>query len=177
VAGLLADYPRALLPRQAYAKGHYFALSGRQPFRRLIYPTPEAAGLGVHATLDLAGRVRFGPDVEWVAHDQDLAVDPARASRFEAAIRDYWPGLPDGALTADYAGVRPKIHGPAEPMPDFRIEGPEAHGVDGFVTLFGIESPGLTASLAIGDMVRRVLSVAGSEVTSPNSPHPEPVEG
>lgn len=158
LAAALAAYPRELLPRQAYAKGHYFGLTGRQPFTRLVYPTPEAAGLGVHATVDLAGRVRFGPDVEWVESDQDLQVDPARAASFYAAIRRYWPGLPDGALTPDYAGVRPKIHGPDEPMPDFRIEGPTAHGVAGFVTLFGIESPGLTAALAIADMVAGIVS-------------------
>jgi L-2-hydroxyglutarate oxidase LhgO len=153
LAGLLADYPRQMLPRQAYAKGNYFALSGRQPFSRLIYPVPEAAGLGVHATIDLGGRVRFGPDVQWVGDDQDLAVDAGRAESFYAAIRSYWPGLADGALTPDYAGIRPKLHGPGEPMPDFRIEGPRDHGVPGFVTLFGIESPGLTASLAIGEEV------------------------
>lgn len=153
LAARLADYPRQMLPKQAYAKGNYFALTGRQPFSRLIYPVPEAAGLGVHATIDLGGRVRFGPDVEWVADDQDLAVDPARAESFYAAIRSYWPGLADDALTPDYAGIRPKLHGPGEPMPDFRIEGPREHGVPGFVTLFGIESPGLTASLAIGDEV------------------------
>lgn len=153
LAAKLADYPRQMLPKQAYAKGNYFALSGRQPFSRLIYPVPEAAGLGVHATVDLGGRVRFGPDVEWVADDRDLAVDPARAASFYAAIRSYWPALADGALTPDYAGIRPKLHGQGEPMPDFRIEGPREHGVAGFVTLFGIESPGLTASLAIGDEV------------------------
>lgn len=158
LAKQLADYPRQMLPKQAYAKGNYFALSGKQPFKRLIYPTPEAAGLGVHATVDLGGRVRFGPDVEWVADDQDLAVDPSRADSFYAAIRSYWPGLADGALTPDYAGIRPKLHGPGEPMPDFRIEGPREHGVEGLVTLFGIESPGLTASLAIGDEVVSRLS-------------------
>jgi L-2-hydroxyglutarate oxidase LhgO len=157
LAARLADYPRSLLPVQSYAKGNYFALAGRQPFKRLVYPTPEAAGLGVHATIDLGGRVRFGPDVEWVEHDQDLAVDPARSQAFYAAIRSYWPGLPDGALTPDYAGIRPKLHGPGEPMPDFRIEGPDRHGVPGLVTLFGIESPGLTASLAIGDEVAGML--------------------
>lgn len=153
LAAKMAGFPRQMLPRQAYAKGNYFALTGRQPFSRLIYPVPEAAGLGVHATVDLAGRVRFGPDVEWVGDDQDLAVDPARAASFYAAIRSYWPGLADGALTPDYAGIRPKIHGECEPMPDFRIDGPLDHGVPDFVTLFGIESPGLTASLAIGDEV------------------------
>jgi L-2-hydroxyglutarate oxidase LhgO len=153
LARRLRDYPRQMLPAQAYAKGNYFALTGRQPFSRLVYPTPEAAGLGVHATVDLAGRVRFGPDVEWVASDQDLQVDPARADSFYTAIRSYWPALPDGALVPDYAGVRPKIHRAGEPMPDFRIEGPADHGVPGFVTLFGVESPGLTAALAIGDEV------------------------
>ncbi len=153
LAAALADYPASQRPRQAFAKGNYFALSGHQPFRHLIYPVPEAAGLGVHATVDLAGRVRFGPDIEWVGHDQDLVVDPDRASAFYAAIRDYWPGLADGALTPDYAGIRPKLHGPGEAMPDFRIDGPREHGVGGLVMLFGIESPGLTASLAIGEEV------------------------
>jgi L-2-hydroxyglutarate oxidase LhgO len=153
IARLLGDFPRQMLPAQAYAKGNYFSLIGRQPFSRLIYPTPEAAGLGVHATVDLAGRVRFGPDVQWVTSDRDLTVDPARADSFYAAIRAYWPALPDGALAPDYAGIRPKIHREGEPMPDFRIEGPAEHGVPGFVTLFGIESPGLTASMAIGDEV------------------------
>ena len=166
VARLLADYPRQMLPVQAYAKGNYFALTGPQPFRRLVYPTPEAAGLGVHATIDLAGRVRFGPDVEWVESDRDLSVDPARAESFYAAIRSYWPGLPDGALAPDYAGIRPKIHRQGEPMPDFRIEGPADHGVPGFVTLLGIESPGLTAALAIGEGVAGML---GHMQPSPSS--------
>ncbi len=158
VARMLGDFPRQMLPVQAYAKGNYFALQGRQPFSRLIYPTPEAAGLGVHATVDLAGRVRFGPDVQWVASDRDLQVDPARAESFYAAIRAYWPGLPDGALVPDYAGIRPKIHREGEPMPDFRVEGPADHGVPGFVTLFGVESPGLTAALAIGKEVAGKLA-------------------
>jgi L-2-hydroxyglutarate oxidase LhgO len=158
IARLLGDFPRQMLPVQAYAKGNYFSLLGRQPFSRLIYPTPEAAGLGVHATVDLAGRVRFGPDVEWVASDQDLQVDPARAASFYAAIRQYWPALPDDALVPDYAGIRPKIHREGEPMPDFRVEGPADHGVPGFVTLFGIESPGLTAAMAIGSEVARKLA-------------------
>jgi L-2-hydroxyglutarate oxidase LhgO len=158
VARLMEAFPRQMLPVQAFAKGNYFALTGRQPFSRLIYPTPEAAGLGVHATVDLAGRVRFGPDVEWVASDQDLQVDPARAASFYAAIRSYWPALEDDALVPDYAGIRPKIHREGEPMPDFRIEGPVDHGVPGFVTLFGIESPGLTSALAIGDEVAGKLA-------------------
>ncbi|WKL57348.1 NAD(P)/FAD-dependent oxidoreductase [Asticcacaulis sp. ZE23SCel15] len=138
---------------QYFAKGNYFSLTGRAPFKRLVYPMPEAAGLGVHATIDLSGRVRFGPDVEWVAHDQDLKVNPARAEVFAAAIRRYWPGLPDGALVPDYAGIRPKIHAPDQPMPDFRIEGPDHHGISGLINLLGIESPGMTSALALADHV------------------------
>lgn len=156
--GLLDDFPREHVPVQHYAKGNYFALTGKQPFSHLVYPVPEAAGLGIHATIDMGGRVKFGPDVEWVEHDQDLVVDPARAEKFYAAIRTYWPGLPDGALVADYAGIRPKLHGPSEPMPDFRIDGPEVHGVAELVNLLGIESPGLTSSLAIAEMVREKLA-------------------
>jgi L-2-hydroxyglutarate oxidase LhgO len=156
--GLLDGFPAAHVPVQHYAKGNYFALTGRQPFSHLVYPVPEAAGLGIHATIDMGGRVKFGPDVEWVESDQDLVVDPARAEKFYAAIRTYWPGLADGALVADYAGIRPKLHGPTEPMPDFRIDGPQVHGVPELVNLLGIESPGLTSSLAIAEMVRERLS-------------------
>ena len=156
--GLLDGFPPEHVPVQHYAKGNYFALTGKQPFSHLVYPVPEAAGLGIHATIDMGGRVKFGPDVEWVEHDQDLVVDPARAEKFYAAIRTYWPALPDGALVADYAGIRPKLHGPSEPMPDFRIDGPEVHGVPGLVNLLGIESPGLTSSLAIAEMVRAKLA-------------------
>ena len=141
------------MPKQYFAKGNYFSLLGKQPFSHLVYPVPEAAGLGIHATIDMAGRVKFGPDVEWVDDDQDLVVDPARAEQFYAAIRTYWPALPDGALVADYAGIRPKLHGPTEPIVDFRIDGPAVHGVPGLVNLLGIESPGLTSSLAIADLV------------------------
>lgn len=141
---------------QYFAKGNYFSLTGKAPFKRLIYPMPEAAGLGVHATIDLNGRVRFGPDVEWVADDQDLKVDPARAEAFATAIRRYWPSLPDGALMADYAGIRPKIHAPDQPMPDFRIEGPDSHGINGLINLLGIESPGMTSALALADYVARM---------------------
>lgn len=148
----LEGFPAPHVPVQHFAKGNYFALLGKQPFTHLVYPIPEAAGLGIHATIDLAGRVKFGPDVEWVADDQDLVVDPARAERFYAAIRSYWPGLPDGALVADYAGVRPKLHDASQPMPDFRIDGPEVHGVPDLVNLLGIESPGLTSSLAIAEL-------------------------
>lgn len=138
----------AHVPVTNYAKGNYFVLSGRAPFSRLIYPAPHAHGLGVHLTLDLGGQARFGPDVEWV-ESIDYAVDPARCEGFDEAIRRYWPGLPDGALSPGYAGIRPKICGPHDPAPDFRIDGPEVHGVPGLVNLFGIESPGLTASLAV----------------------------
>jgi L-2-hydroxyglutarate oxidase LhgO len=158
LARRLEGFPADAVPAQHYAKGNYFALTGRQPFSHLVYPVPEAAGLGIHATIDMGGRVKFGPDVEWVGHDQDLAVDPARAESFYAAIRTYWPALPDGALVADYAGIRPKLHGPGEPMPDFRIDGPELHGVPGLVNLLGIESPGLTSALAIAQMVRERLA-------------------
>lgn len=155
----LARFPAQHIPRQWYAKGNYFSLIGRQPFSRLVYPMPDTAGLGVHATIDMQGRCRFGPDVEWVESERDLVVDPRRADGFYAAIRSYWPGLPDGALQADYAGIRPKLHGPGTPMPDFRVDGPEVHGISGLVNLLGIESPGLTASLALADMVAARLGL------------------
>jgi L-2-hydroxyglutarate oxidase LhgO len=150
-------YPATLAPRELYAKGNYYTLERRAPFSRLVYPVPEPGGLGVHVTLDLAGRARFGPDVEWV-DAIDYRVDPARAQRFYAAIRRYWPGLPDGALAPGYAGVRPKISGPGEPAADFVVQGPREHGVPGLVHLFGIESPGLTASLALADDVAALLT-------------------
>ncbi len=145
------------VPPSYYAKGNYFTLGGRSPFRRLIYPVPEAAGLGIHLTLDLGRQARFGPDVQWVDAPDDLQVDPTRAQAFYAGVRSYWPGLPEGALTPGYAGIRPKIHGPAEPAVDFMIQGPQTHGVPGLMNLFGIESPGLTSALAIGDWVRDLL--------------------
>ena len=145
------------VPTAHYAKGSYFALSVKAPFTRLIYPLPEAAGLGVHLTLDLAGQARFGPDVEWITPGSpaqiDYHVDPARAEGFEAAIRRYWPGLPDGVLQPAYSGVRPKLHGPGHAADDFVLQGPAVHGVAGLMNLFGIESPGLTASLALADDV------------------------
>ncbi|HVB48345.1 MAG TPA: NAD(P)/FAD-dependent oxidoreductase [Burkholderiales bacterium] len=156
LARRIEGYPAALAPRELYAKGNYYALARRSPFARLVYPIPEPGGLGVHVTLDLGGRARFGPDVEWVeriAYD----VDPRRAERFYAAIRRYWPALPDGALAPGYAGIRPKVAGPGEPAPDFLIQGPREHGVAGLVHLFGIESPGLTASLALADAVLAAL--------------------
>jgi L-2-hydroxyglutarate oxidase LhgO len=152
VARSIAGYPAKLAPREFYAKGNYFTLSGRAPFSRLVYPVPEPGGLGVHVTLDLAGRARFGPDVEWV-DAIDYGVDARRGERFYAAIRRYWPGLPDGALAPGYCGIRPKIAGPGEPAPDFVVQGPREHGVPGLVNLFGIESPGLTASLALAEYV------------------------
>lgn len=149
----------ANVPRQWYAKGNYFSLIGRQPFKHLVYPMPDQAGLGVHATIDLNGRCRFGPDVEWVEDDRSMDVNPARAAKFYASIRRYWPALQDGSLQPDYAGIRPKIHDWNSPMPDFRVDGPRRHGVQGLVNLFGIESPGLTASLSIAHMVAEELGL------------------
>jgi L-2-hydroxyglutarate oxidase LhgO len=181
LARSIEDFPTtAHVPCGRYAKGSYFALSGSSPFARLIYPLPEPGGLGIHLTLDLAGRARFGPDVEWV-DTLDYRVDPARGERFYAAIRSYWPQLRDGALMPAYAGIRPKISGPDEPAADFRIEGPEVHGVPGIVNLFGIESPGLTASLAIAEYVAALITekqVLGDQgYTDPEPPDPEPVAG
>ena len=146
------------VPQAYFAKGNYFTLAGRSPFSHLIYPVPEAAGLGVHLTLDLGGQARFGPDVQWVDNPDDTAVQPARGDAFYAEIRKYWPELPDGALAPAYAGIRPKISGPNESARDFCIQGPRDHGVPGLVNLFGIESPGLTSSLAIGEMVAELLT-------------------
>ncbi len=157
MAARLQGFDASHVPAASYAKGSYFALSGRSPFSRLVYPVPEAAGLGVHLTIDLAGQARFGPDVEWIDDPADLAVDASRGARFYAEIRKYWPGLQDGRLQPDYAGIRPKISGPNEAARDFLIQGPRDHGVPGLVHLFGIESPGLTASLAIGDHVADLL--------------------
>ena len=158
LARRIAGLAPAHVPRAFYAKGNYYALSSvRAPFRRLVYPVPEQAGLGIHATLDLGGQVKFGPDVEWVERI-DYDVDPARAAVFYDAIRRYWPALPDGALVPAYAGVRPKIVGPGAPAADFVVQGPAVHGVPGLVNLFGIESPGLTASLALGEHVARMAA-------------------
>lgn len=148
---------KSLLPKAAYAKGNYFTLAGKAPFSRLIYPVPEAAGLGVHLTLDLGGQAKFGPDVQWVDDPADLQVDPRRGDAFYAEVRKYWPALPDGALQAGYAGMRPKISGPHEAAADFVIQGPQQHGVPGLVNLLGIESPGLTSCLAIAAEVRQRL--------------------
>ena len=146
------------VPTAYYAKGNYFTLAGRAPFSRPIYPMPEAAGLGVHLTLDLGGQAKFGPDVEWVDSPDDLVVNPARGDSFYAAVRRYWPDLADGALQAGYAGIRPKIQAPHEEAKDFCIQGPGVHGVPGLVNLFGIESPGLTSCLAIAEEVTRMLA-------------------
>jgi L-2-hydroxyglutarate oxidase LhgO len=157
LAARLQGLPAVHQPQPFYAKGNYFSCSVRAPFRHLVYPVPEQAGLGVHLTLDLAGRARFGPDVEWVAAPE-YTVRPERADGFYAEIRKYWPGLPDGALQPDYAGVRPKLGPAGSPAADFRIDGPAVHGVPGLVNLFGIESPGLTAALAIGALAAARLS-------------------
>ncbi len=150
--------PAETVPEAWFAKGNYFTLSGRAPFGRLVYPVPEPGGLGVHLTIDLGGQAKFGPDVQWVSAPDDLVVDPARGDAFYAEVRKYWPALPDGALIPGYAGMRPKISGPGDPAADFRIDGPRAHGVQGLVNLFGIESPGLTSSLAIGRHVTALLA-------------------
>jgi len=152
VARSIAGIPAARVPPLHYAKGNYFSLAGRSPFSRLVYPVPEPGGLGVHISIDLAGQARFGPDVEWI---DDIAydVDPRRADGFYAEVRRYWPGLRDGALQPAYAGIRPKLGPAGTPAADFVVEGPCDHGVPGLVNLFGIESPGLTASPAIAVLV------------------------
>jgi L-2-hydroxyglutarate oxidase LhgO len=152
VARSIDGMPVEMIPPAYLAKGNYFSCAARAPFSHLIYPVPEPGGLGVHLTLDMAGQARFGPDVEWV-DSIDYAVDPARAERFYPAIRRYWPALPDGALMPSYSGMRPKIVPPAVAVQDFLIQGPKDHGIDGLINLFGIESPGLTSSLAIADYV------------------------
>src|SRR6202163_4478544 len=165
-AGLAATFvargidgmPIELIPPAYLAKGNYFSCGARAPFTHLIYPVPEPGGLGVHLTLDMAGQARFGPDVEWV-DAIDYAVDPALAENSYPAIRRYWPALPDGALMPSYSGMRPKIVPPAVAVQDFLIQGPKDHGVDGLVNLFGIESPGLTSSLAIADHVGELAGV------------------
>jgi L-2-hydroxyglutarate oxidase LhgO len=156
LARATSGYPPARVPRLVLAKGNYFGYARRPVFSRLIYPAPVDGGLGIHVTLDLAGRMRFGPDVEWI-DTEDFAVDQRRADAFYARIRTYWPGLQDGTLVADYAGIRPKLTGPGEPAADFVIDGPAAHGLPGLVNLFGIESPGLTSALSIADEVVRQL--------------------
>lgn len=148
--------PSELIPTAYYAKGNYFTLTGRSPFSRLIYPVPVPGGLGVHITVDMGGQAKFGPDVEWI-DGIDYSVDPHRADKFYAAVRRYWPGLKDGALQPGYAGIRPKIVPQGQAAQDFVIQGPAEHGVPGLVNLFGIESPGLTASLALAELVRDIV--------------------
>jgi len=152
----LDGFPNKHIPPSYMAKGNYFSLIGKSPFRHLVYPVPVSAGLGVHYTRDLGGQGRFGPDVQWI-DEIDYSIDPERSDSFYAAIRRYWPGLPDNSLSPAYAGIRPKLQAPGEPAMDFLIQGKETHGIDGLVNLFGIESPGLTSSLAIAHAVARKL--------------------
>jgi L-2-hydroxyglutarate oxidase LhgO len=157
LARRIDNYPAEKVPRLVLAKGNYFSFAGRPVFSRLVYPTPVDGGLGVHVTLDLAGRMRFGPDVEWIS-EENYTVDPRRAYAFYARIRNYWPGLPDKSLVPDYCGIRPKLTGPGEPAADFMIAGPRDHGMPRLINLFGIESPGLTASLSIAEDVVKELA-------------------
>jgi L-2-hydroxyglutarate oxidase LhgO len=163
IVGRMLSYRAGYAVPETYpARGHYFALSGKAPFRHLVYPMPTGAWLGVHLTLDVAGRARFGPDIEW-RDSVDYSFDEANGSRlanFESEIRRYWPGLPTGALHPDSVGVRPKIYRAGEPIADFAIHGPSDHGIDRLVALYGMESPGLTSSLAIGDLVAELLGAA-----------------
>ncbi len=156
LARRIENYPADKVPRLVLGKGNYFGFAGRPVFSRLIYPTPIDGGLGVHVTLDLAGRMRFGPDVEWIS-EENYTVDPRRADSFYARIRTYWPGLPENSLVPDYCGIRPKLTGPGEGQADFMIAGPGSHGMPRLVNLFGIESPGLTSSLSIADAVVKEL--------------------
>ena len=155
----IAGYPPQLLETAFYAKGNYFSCSKKAPFQHLIYPVPEAAGLGVHLTLDLAGQAKFGPDVEWVDSANQLRVNEARLADFYTQVRQYWPSLPDGALQASYAGIRPKINSENETAKDFVLRGPQQHHFNGLVHLLGIESPGLTSCLAIAEAVLEALQL------------------
>ncbi|MFY3304323.1 NAD(P)/FAD-dependent oxidoreductase [Achromobacter xylosoxidans] len=166
LARRIEGVPAASIPTDYLCKGSYFTLSGRAPFSRLIYPVPQHAGLGVHLTLDMGGQAKFGPDTEWVG-TEDYTIDPARAEVFYAAVRSYWPALPDDALAPGYTGIRPKISGPHEPAADFVIAGPATHGVSGLVNLFGIESPGLTSSLALAE---ETLARLADDASSPSFP-------
>jgi L-2-hydroxyglutarate oxidase LhgO len=152
IAAKLEGLDPALVPKGHFAKGNYYALVGARPFTHLVYPVPEEGGLGVHVTIDLGGQVKFGPDVEWI-DELNYDVDPRRADGFYEAVRSYYPALKDGAIEPGYAGIRPKLSGKGEPAADFLIQGPADHGVSGLINLLGIESPGLTASMAIADQV------------------------
>ena len=156
VATGIEGFPAEHIPPLYYAKGDYFILTGKSPFERLIYPVPGSVGLGVHSSVDMGGQCKFGPDVEWI-DTPDYDVDPNQAEKFYQAIRRYWPDLPDGALQPGYVGVRPKLAPEGQPAADFTVRGPETHGVGGMVHLFGIDSPGLTSSLAIADYVAGLL--------------------
>lgn len=158
LARRIAGLPAEQVPQDFLCKGSYFTLGGRAPFSRLIYPIPSNAGLGVHLTLDMGGQAKFGPDTQWV-DQEDYTIDATRADVFYDAVRRYWPALPDGALTPGYTGIRPKISGPTKPAADFMFSGPDQHGVPGLLNLFGIESPGLTASLAIAEHCLHVLTL------------------
>jgi len=158
----IEGFPSGFIPQQWLAKGHYFSLAGRSPFSHLVYPLPSDGGLGVHCTVDLGGQAKFGPDVEWLPQGTepgaiDYEVDESRAESFYGEIRRYWPSLRDGALSPAYSGVRPKLSGPGQHALDFRIDGPSVHGRPGVVQLFGIESPGLTASMAIAERVAAIV--------------------
>ena len=163
VAARVDGYPTDAIPARHLGKGVYFRLMGKAPFDRLVYPPPIPGALGTHYRKDLGGQAVFGPDLAFV-ETEDYAVDPARAEAFEAVIRRFWPGLPEDALSPDYAGIRPKLHGPGEPQGDFRLDGQEVHGVYGLMALFGIESPGLTSSLAIGEAVAQSLGLKSASV-------------
>ncbi len=159
LARSIAGIPPETIPPAYFRRGVYFTASGPPPFRRLIYPVHGKSGMDIHAVVDLAGGVRFGPDVEWIEH-LDYSVDVGRAAHFYPAIRSFWPGLPDGALQPAYAGIRPTISGPGEPTLDFQVVGSDVHGVPGLINLFGIESPGLTASLGLAEHVAKMLEVS-----------------
>ncbi|WP_298122970.1 NAD(P)/FAD-dependent oxidoreductase [Brevundimonas sp.] len=156
VAAGIEGFPAARIPAGRFGKGIYFRLTGRAPFEPLVYPLPIPGALGIHYRKDLGGQAVFGPDLSYV-ETEDYSVDPAKAEEFARYVRAFWPGLPDGALVPDYAGIRPKLHGPGEPQPDFQLRGADDHGLEGLVALFGIESPGLTSSLAIGEAVADLL--------------------
>jgi L-2-hydroxyglutarate oxidase LhgO len=156
VAAMIEGYPRDQIPPRHLGKGVYFRYASKAPFQRLVYPPPIPGALGTHYRRDLGGQAVLGPDLEYV-REIDYTVDPARAERFYADVRRYWPDLQENSLQPDYAGIRPKLHGPGEKQPDFQVWGPQSHGLSGLITLFGIESPGLTSSLALGEYVKKAL--------------------